>query len=895
VTRSAAEEDRLLEQLLQRYFEAAEQGTPPPLHELCSDCPDLLPAVAAMLGDEPTNAAESRPARVEDPLLGNVLGDRYRMLDRLGAGGMGLVYLARDETLDREVAVKVLEDIFQGIPERIERFRREAKALAALENPHIVAVHDFDLQASPPYLVMDRIRGFDLGHFLAELRRIAAPGRMPERFEIQAAAAALGGVDANELGPLFDASWAELVARLAEQMCNALAQAHAAGIVHRDIKPSNFMLDTEGRLRLLDFGLARREVDEGLTRTEASVGTPIYMSPEQVEGKDATARSDIYSLGATLYQCLTLQQPFEGRGRDLQNHILYEEPTPPRQIRARVPADLQAICLTAMHKDPARRYGSVRDLGDEVQRFLAYEPVLARPRILPAPLRSFVATWRRYRPPKAMLAGGLTVVLVVIGLASGWLGRVWGSEEVARRAEYEQLRPRISPTLALGGTREERLQAKNRTRQLEILDRLLELEPTDVEARFLRYYAHQEDPKLADGAVAKADLAALKAAIPEAVLSALQRAFELLRDRRSYARGKVAAADAAWKVLEPLPEATGSLAALISRLRITAANESARFAKASKLAVATVNRTGATAFTRFEQALALLGLKRNSTDIIGLLDAVHALCPEHAQTLQLTASYYHRARKLDAAEKAIVAALRLLPNHTSFLSRQAEILRDQGRFAEAELALRKYPESKTDERDFELALLRAVEGRNLYGTGRPEVLDKSMRLFGESKRILSRLAEKSDAELGVLARKVRFMLRTVDAWIANNKSQLEQLLLREYRENPLNVLTLSNLGELYIKARSRDKREEGRRMLRLASTLDPSRGRAVYSLAWSYRKDAPEQGLEVFHDYRAGQPPGEEDRLLIEELLGALPAAKHEEWRRRLVRDELLPELAKNR
>jgi tetratricopeptide (TPR) repeat protein len=310
---------------------------------------------------------------------------------------MGIVLRGRDDVLDRVVALKVLRpNLAQGRDRA--RFVREARAAARVRHDHVVEVYSV---ANPtdglPYIVMECLAGPTLAE------AIQRAGRLGPR---EAATAAL-------------------------QVAEGLAAAHAAGLVHRDIKPSNVMLDpASGRTKITDFGLARPAGGPSdVTQDSAAVGTPAYMSPEQARGDAVDARSDVYSLGATLYQALTGEPPFRGTASAVLRQVIETDPPPPRRINSALPRDLDTICMKAMARDAAGRYQTARDLADDLGRFLRGETILARPAGV------LERTWRfsRRHPLVACLAGSLAVVTL-----SGVAGIVWQWRRAeAQRAQAE--------------------------------------------------------------------------------------------------------------------------------------------------------------------------------------------------------------------------------------------------------------------------------------------------------------------------------------------------------------------------------------------------------------------------------------------------------------------------
>lgn len=323
--------------------------------------------------------------------------DQFELVECLGTGAFGQVFKAIDSELDRPVAVKVLRGGAGASKEDVERFLREARSAARLRHPGIVSIHATgQAPDGSPFLVEEFVHGFTLAAHVKE-------------------------------GPLDPRRAGEIVAALAD----ALAYAHAHGVVHRDVKPSNIMLDPEGRPHLMDFGLAKRESDEPPETVEGQVlGTPAYMSPEQARGESSRVdgRSDVYSLGVVLYELLTGERPFRGNRRMLLLQVLDDEPRPPHRLNDRVPRDLETIALKAMAKAPARRYATAADLAEDLRRFLRGEPVKARP----AGRVERAWRWARRNPVPASL-----LVAVTVGSALGLWRLSVLSEDLVRASALE--------------------------------------------------------------------------------------------------------------------------------------------------------------------------------------------------------------------------------------------------------------------------------------------------------------------------------------------------------------------------------------------------------------------------------------------------------------------------
>ncbi len=366
---------------------------------------------------------------------------------------MGVVYEAVHVDLDRPVALKVLDARATRDGNGLRRFLNEAKTAAGLHHTHIVPVFDVGHVGGLCYYAMQRIEGSGLDRVLKVLRRgrstAAGSGsgtpvtRTAEDLELSGLAPEAltgswgslgkrtdvlrGSNRQDDAPPTFEpprgSAYFRWVAEAGRQAAQALAHAHRRGVVHRDVKPSNLLVDARGTVWVADFGLARRLADPSLTHSDSLLGTPRYMSPEQGRSGPVDGRTDVYSLGATLYELLTLRPPFEGRTTaELIEQISQQEPIPPRRHDARIPRDLETIVLKALSKRPADRYQSAAELAEDLQRFLLHEPVKAR-RIGP-----LGRTWRLARRHPAIAAVSTTAAIVVLTVASVAYWRV--SQEV---------------------------------------------------------------------------------------------------------------------------------------------------------------------------------------------------------------------------------------------------------------------------------------------------------------------------------------------------------------------------------------------------------------------------------------------------------------------------------
>jgi len=429
------DQQRRLAEIVEGYMVAREEGLAPDPAEYLARHPDLAEPLRGylesveFLHQAAMGVDGERPAPVEAVTSEKRLGD-YQLMREIGRGGMGVVYEARQISLDRRVALKVLP--FAAVLDRkqIARFRNEAQAAARLQHPHIVPVYAVGCERGVHYYAMQYIEGQSLDRAIRELS-LSHPGdrRGPRSDDgvtsAAAAATTAPGRGRTTPGGLCSAhgtqpgAYFRMVAELGVQAADALEHAHECGIVHRDVKPSNLLLDTEGTLWVTDFGLARLPIDSALTGTGDVLGTLRYMSPEQGQGRAALVdrRTDVYSLGMTLYELLTLRAPFETSDRhELLRRIEHEEPSPPRRVCPAVPVDLETIVLKAIAKSPDQRYDTAADLGDDLRRFLGGQTVRARrPTLLDR-----AAKWTRRHQATVAAALGV-LVLALAGLACGAL------------------------------------------------------------------------------------------------------------------------------------------------------------------------------------------------------------------------------------------------------------------------------------------------------------------------------------------------------------------------------------------------------------------------------------------------------------------------------------------
>ncbi|MGO9114015.1 MAG: protein kinase domain-containing protein [Thermoguttaceae bacterium] len=548
-------QERLAE-VLDDYLEELELGLSPDAEELVARNPDLAGPIRAHLASLDfvyRATAPMRPAATARPDASEArrrqLGD-YMIVREIGRGGMGVVYEARQISLDRRVALKVLP--FAAVLDRkqVARFYNEAQAAAHLNHPNIVPVFSSGCDRGVHYYAMQFIEGQSLDLAIRQLRMLSAEG--PPRAANEAPTQRQTGAETacgysrgwnpvSGAAELKSSQFFRTVARLGIEAAEALDYAHQCGVVHRDIKPSNLMLDEQGKLWISDFGLARFDANASLTATGDVLGTVRYMSPEQVAGKPnmVDPRTDVYSLGITLYELATLHEAFAGSDRQaFLRWISEEEPRPPRQVNRAILIDLETILLKAIAKSAQDRYLTAKELADDLRRFLEGESILARR----ANLWDRAGKWaRRHRTLAAAAAVSLAVVLV--GSLAGTLliahehaetkialaqakTSYHEAEENLQRAEthFRQLREVVD---RFGAYHAERLKDLP---GVEPLRRELLLDTLKYYGEFIRYAG--DDPTLrADLAVTYSKAAAVSEQIGDnvAAMTAYRQAAEAFR------------------------------------------------------------------------------------------------------------------------------------------------------------------------------------------------------------------------------------------------------------------------------------------------------------------------------------------------------------------------------
>ncbi len=467
--------------------------------------PFLAPRVEAFLAaHRALNAIQAglvTPDAPSMPELAQRLGENYELIAELGRGGMGIVWLARQRSLNRLVAVKLLHPRFAPRLGSNDRFIREAQVIAQLQHSGIVAVHalEMDPTRGGPYIAMEYIPGVPLDRLLAGLQGYplqtltegdlrTAVGQCPQP-------KGFAELRLEELTRLWAGSYIGFCCRVVAEVAEALDHAHQKGVIHRDVKPSNILLGLDGRLRLLDFGLARLTEGQALTVSAELLGTPAYMAPEQIESSWGAVgcHTDVYALGLTLYELVTLRRAFPGDSPiEILTQITSKDPTPPRRLQPTLHHELEAITLKAIEKEPARRYPSAAAFAEDLNHFLEHKPVTAKPI---GPIGRLHRRIRRNPTVSLLLA-----LLILTTTGFGWFAASWsrsrvhgllveahslsdlGSLEEAVRKYKEVLQLRPHEVGALTGV----ANVYNELGELEIaadyLDRAITLEPTNYSA-----------------------------------------------------------------------------------------------------------------------------------------------------------------------------------------------------------------------------------------------------------------------------------------------------------------------------------------------------------------------------------------------------------------------------
>ncbi len=459
--------------------------------------------------------------------------DGYEVLGELGRGGMGVVYLARHVGLKRLVALKMIQSPAHCCPRQLARFRGEAEVLARIQHPNIIQIYEVGECDGQPFLALEHLPGGGLD------RRLNGNPQPPRQ-----------------------------AAQLLRTLVRAVGAAHQAGVIHRDLKPANVLFAADDTPKITDFGLAKRlDAATGQTTTGDILGTPHYMAPEQAYGRgDAVGPwTDVYALGAIFYELLTGRPPFNGATVwDTLEQMVSLDPVPPSRLQSKVPRDLETICLKCLQKEPGRRYATAADLAEDLRRFLAGEPIRARP----AAVWERAWKWMRRRPALASLcsAGLLSALVLMCGTIVGLKGAASDA-----RLEAREAKDREAAVLALADLKDElrRVEAacdakrwKEANNRLEGVFRRLDVAQQTFGSggpfAELRSHAEELRPPLKTQLTARERLGRFRTLRTEAGFLVMGLAGTDLSTRRSRARQVVDSAFALFGA-EPLSGAVPSL------------------------------------------------------------------------------------------------------------------------------------------------------------------------------------------------------------------------------------------------------------------------------------------------------------------------------------------------
>ncbi|QDV07481.1 Serine/threonine-protein kinase StkP [Planctomycetes bacterium Poly30] len=466
------ERESKITELIARCLEAASEGEgDAAIDSVRAEHPELVEEVLAGLrvaGRMPGFAGQ-QPDDVS--AVGRLLSDRYRVTRRIGAGAMGIVYEADDLELGRKVAIKVLRTGLFERGEALQRFEREATALASIDHDAVVRIYDRGVtEEGSPILVMEYIDGASCADVLERAALLGEESHgtawLTEHFGLR---------------DIREEDFLRLCVRWAASLAGGLGAAHAAGVFHRDVKPSNVMIRRDGRAVLLDFGISVRADHATLTLGGSTVGTPAYMAPEAAFGKvKAQSSVDVYGLSATLYHMLTSSPPYVGNATEVMAAVATREPVPARRLRPGLPRDTAAILEHGLERQPSARYQTAHELEDDLRAFLAYRTVSVRP------TSAFTRLARQAR--RSRLVQGATLAALLFGLI--WGGILWQRHAASARAERfaaADAYPAVPPNLGVVSKVNRRVRDPELQAEIErTLDRVVVTRHRPVTAYLLR-------------------------------------------------------------------------------------------------------------------------------------------------------------------------------------------------------------------------------------------------------------------------------------------------------------------------------------------------------------------------------------------------------------------------
>jgi len=421
-----SEHNNIIEQAVQRFVDAQLQGQEPDINEFAEQYPGIEIQIRMRLQNldkidslfdclmqaDDSDFGDS----IGDDLVGQKLGD-FEILKMIGQGGMGAVFLARQVSLDREVAVKVISSVGGSQAKDLDRFKRESRMLAKISHLNIVSIYEVGQQGPYSYFAMEYVKGVSLDKILNSIRSAKPEGKASE--VMSQCLEAQSRISEKNLSESHIASHVEIdtdyivrISKIVVSIASALDYAHNKGILHRDIKPSNILIAYDGTVKLVDFGLAKGQMQETITVTGEFFGTPSYVSPEQIRNPDTVdCRSDVFSLAASFYECLTLHVPFEGDTvNETLTRVISREAVPPKKYCPRLSTDFNTVLLHALEKSPNDRYQTVSEFVTDITNILEFKPIVAkRPSITRRVLKA------AYRNPLKIVIISISVLVIILG------------------------------------------------------------------------------------------------------------------------------------------------------------------------------------------------------------------------------------------------------------------------------------------------------------------------------------------------------------------------------------------------------------------------------------------------------------------------------------------------
>ncbi len=472
--------ENIIEQAVQQFVDAQLRGQEPDIDEFVKQYPQFESQIRKRIQNlrqidnlfdclmQADNGDFSK-ATPKYNLVGQKLGD-FEILKIIGQGGMGAVFLARQVSLDREVALKVISSVGDAQTKHLDRFKRESRVLAKISHPNIVPIYEIGQQGPYSYFAMQYVDGVSLDKILSSIRNAKtgdkASAVMSKCLETHTATYGDKHQDTKGTTAEIDTDYIINISKIIISIASALDYAHKKGILHRDVKPSNILIDSDGTAKLVDFGLARAETQQSITITGEFFGTPSYISPEQIRKPDIVdCRSDIFSLAATYYECLTLHPPFGGDTvNETLTQVISREAVPPKKYCPRLSTDFNTVLLHALEKLPEDRYQTAADFANDIENLLEFKPITAKK---PSITQRAYKTLRRNPLKVAVTFAFILVIVLGYSLLSSHRQE---KKKVALMERYKQGR--------------DRLEGEQYSEALQYFIKVAKATPNDAEVQF---------------------------------------------------------------------------------------------------------------------------------------------------------------------------------------------------------------------------------------------------------------------------------------------------------------------------------------------------------------------------------------------------------------------------